>query len=715
MSRTTRWILLFLILLCAVGLRFWRITSLPPGFHLDESFEGLEAWRILTDPHYRPLFLTGNFGVPVLNAYANALMFGLFGLFGGEAGPTAMRVTAACFGVLGVWALYGLATELRRLDKSKNALSPAFPLFAAAMLAMMRWDIHFSRIGIEPIIVPLLWASALWCLLRGWRTGQWLNFVGCGVLLAASVYTYQAAWIIPLLMIPLVLLLLLGSIRKKTDPDASSSLPDKRSEGPTLTKRLIGLILTALVAFLLFAPFGWYMRQNPDIVTLRTSQVAASTDTEDGERASVWRNLRRTALMYGPLGAPGDQNVRRNIPGEPVLNVWEAILFYAGLGIAVWRIRRPGYALVLISLLGLLLPGGLSQHAPHFHRLLGAAAPTALLGALPLDWLWRWGQGARGWGLGARGWGQGTGNTEQGVGAGWWTVGVRRGAGWVAVLLLLLGGVTSARNYFVRWANLPELYYAFDVGLWQIGREIAQMPAPGSPLGAIYMTPKDAGYPTVGFALRNSARPAPIGFDGRHIFPLTAEASPQPELYVVIEHEDFRTRLLLPEIFPQATVQKEFFDRQGKVYARYYVRPANITPQRPPQNPLKATLGDGIGLAGYDVQPDHIHPGEVLYLQLHWLVDAAPKANWTVFTHLLTQDAAGNVKLVAGQDNPPGENTFPTERWQKGWRILDEYQIHLPSDLQPGEYQLEIGLYQANGEHLPANGAGVLLGKVKIE
>ena len=127
MSRTTRWVILLFVLLGAIGLRFWRLTTLPPGFHLDESFEGLEAWRILTDSTYRPIFLTGNFGVPVLNAYANALMFGLFRLFGSEAGPLAMRTTAACFGVLGVWALYGLAGELRRLEKNKMSLSAPFP------------------------------------------------------------------------------------------------------------------------------------------------------------------------------------------------------------------------------------------------------------------------------------------------------------------------------------------------------------------------------------------------------------------------------------------------------------------------------------------------------------------------------------------------------------------------------------------------------------
>ena len=82
-------LVLLLILVGAAALRLWRIDTLPPGFHFDESFEGLEAWRILTEPAYKPIFLSGNFGVAPLNSYANALMFWLFGLFGREAGPSA--------------------------------------------------------------------------------------------------------------------------------------------------------------------------------------------------------------------------------------------------------------------------------------------------------------------------------------------------------------------------------------------------------------------------------------------------------------------------------------------------------------------------------------------------------------------------------------------------------------------------------------------------
>ena len=210
MLRTLRWFALPAIILIAIGLRFWRIDTLPPGFHFDESFEGLEAWRILTDPSYRPIFLTGNFGVAPFNAYANALVFGLFQSLGGAVGPVPMRVTAAGFGVLGVLAIVGLAAEVRQLDKTKMPLSPAFPLFAAATLAVMRWHIHFSRMGIEPILVPLVWTAATWLLLRGWRTGHWISFVGCGVILAAGMYSYQGAWIIPFIILLTVFYLVLN-------------------------------------------------------------------------------------------------------------------------------------------------------------------------------------------------------------------------------------------------------------------------------------------------------------------------------------------------------------------------------------------------------------------------------------------------------------------------------------------------------------------------
>ncbi|HRW49269.1 MAG TPA: hypothetical protein P5333_17250, partial [Caldilinea sp.] len=351
--------------------------------------------------------------------------------------------------------------------------------------------------------------------------------------------------------------------------------------------------------------------------------------------------------------------------------------------------RNPVYWIALLSLGGLLLPGVLSEYAPHYHRILGAAAPVAILAAVGLDAIWRlW-----------------VTREERRPALAW--------AGWLSVLLLVAGTVVSARDYFLRWAPLPDLYYAFDVGLWEIGQEIAAHP-PGAP---IYLTPRSADHPTLAFAWETQpgSHGAPVTFDGRHIFPLTAGSNPQAETYITLEDEDFRTRLLLPELFPAATVDREVLDRQGRTYARYYVRGADSLPQREPATAAPVDVGDGIHLTGYDAQRADFDTGAILYVQLYWDVDAAPSRDWTVFTHLVTQGDDGSAQVVAGADSRPGAGSLPTTRWQPGWRILDEYQIVLPDDLPPGEYALRAGLYAPDGMRLPDAGEGFELGEVRLE
>lgn len=680
MSRNLRTPAILLLLLTpAAWLRLWRIADLPPGFHFDEAFEGLEAWRILHEDGYLPVFLTGNFGVPPLNAYANAAGFALADMLGGEAGPTAMRIVAAVFGVLGVLAVFGLGNELRRLDAGPRRLSAAFPLLAAASLAVMRWHIHFSRMGIEPVMVPLIWAGAVWLLLAGWRTGRWAAFVLAGAVTAAGMYAYQGAWIIPFLMAAYALLLLLRAYRT-----GDAALPLHR-------RRWTGLLVAGGVALTLFAPLGWFFWQHPDLLWMRPAQLAIVGETNSPADNSVGRSLWDTVTMFVPFGASGDLDPRRNLPGAPVLNLWQAIPFGIGLVVAAWRIRRTANAIVLAGLAGLLLPGVVSEYAPHFHRVLGAAAPVALLCGIGLDWLH--GRIAALPRLAPR--------MTQAVAAG------------AVCLLLIAGAAVSARDYFVRWAALPDLFYAFDAGLWKLGQQTYAFS--GEPL---YITPRGAEHATLAFAwrARDGLPPAqPVSFDGRHIFPLSAGVTSGPERYAVVEHEDFRTRLLLPEVFPAASVDYELADAQGEVYARIYTRPAQVTPQRPPtfaRSQDAQEVGDGIRLAGYDVLPDPPRRGEPLYLQLHWLVDAAPAHDWTVFAHVV-DPASGQV--AAGHDSQPGAGSLPTLRWQPGWRILDERQIPLPAGLPPGEYRLRAGLYRGAGARLPAEGPGIDLGVVIVE
>ncbi|MFN2203444.1 MAG: hypothetical protein ACK2UO_19770 [Caldilineaceae bacterium] len=685
MSRTSRPLpLLLLVLVCAAALRLWHINAIPPGFHFDEAFEGLEAWRILTEPSYRPIFLTGNFGVPPLNAYANAMSFALAHVLGAEAGPTAMRMTAAVFGVFGVLALYALGIELQRLDAlnaPKERLSRYLPLLAAASLAVMRWHIHFSRMGIEPVIVPVIWAASLWALLLAWRTGSWLAYAGTGLVLAAGMYAYQGAWIVPFLVAAAALHLLI------------LAWPHRHNNSRSWQRRVLGLVVAGFVALLFVLPLAWFFLNNPDMLLLRPAQLVIVGETGSRADNSLVRSLVATFSMFAPFGNVGDLDPRRNLPGAPALNLWQALPFYIGLIVALLRIRRPAYSIAVFGLLGLLLPGVFSEYAPHFHRVLGAAAPAALLCGLGLDWLWQRIASV--------------GSTSDGVESRW-----NSAAAPALVIVLLAGaGFASARDYFDRWATLPDLFYAFDEGLWEIGQYTRELSA----REPVYITPRGAEHATIAFAWRErlaSPETLPVHFDGRHIFPLSDGVTDKAESYAVIEHEDFRTRLLLPEVFPDAVTAAEFKDRSGEVYARIYERPAGSEPTRPPRVNLVTPLGDGIQLMGYDVLPDVVVPGGSLYVQLHWRTAARPQQEWTVFTHVVNS-ATGQV--VAGHDSEPGAGSLPTSRWQPGWRILDEYEIVLPADLAPGTYDLYAGLYGPSGERLPQDEYGLLLGSVNVE
>ena len=71
--------------------------------------------------------------------------------------------------------------------------------------------------------------------------------------------------------------------------------------------------------------------------------------------------------------------------------------------------------------------------------------------------------------------------------------------------------------------------------------------------------------------------------------------------------------------------------------------------------------------------------------------------SYTGFVHLL--DAGG--QIVAQDDHGPLQNQYPTTQWVGGEVVEDRYVLRLPPDLPPGEYTLEIGLYDANRPGLP--------------
>lgn len=119
-------------------------------------------------------------------------------------------------------------------------------------------------------------------------------------------------------------------------------------------------------------------------------------------------------------------------------------------------------------------------------------------------------------------------------------------------------------------------------------------------------------------------------------------------------------------------------------------------PQWPSFTAQLAQLGDGIYLAQAQVTPTVASPGDALTVIVTWQVTAPPGHDLTTFVHL--GDPA-QPPLAQG-DAPPQD--YPTRFWEAGERIPDQYTIHLPSDLPPGRYPVQMGLYDpVTGIRLP--------------
>jgi hypothetical protein len=119
------------------------------------------------------------------------------------------------------------------------------------------------------------------------------------------------------------------------------------------------------------------------------------------------------------------------------------------------------------------------------------------------------------------------------------------------------------------------------------------------------------------------------------------------------------------------------------------------------EHAMRANLGDQIEFHGYSLESADVKPDGVLHLTLYWQAGQHTPVSYTVFTHLLGKD--GNT--WGQRDNIPVKGTYPTTSWVEGEVISDEYEIAVNPDAPSGEYQIEVGMYDAaTGHRLPVFG-----------
>ncbi len=96
--------------------------------------------------------------------------------------------------------------------------------------------------------------------------------------------------------------------------------------------------------------------------------------------------------------------------------------------------------------------------------------------------------------------------------------------------------------------------------------------------------------------------------------------------------------------------------------------------------------------------------GEFSLATLYWRVPAAVSARWTVSLRVL--DSAG--RTILQRDAEPASGRLPTNGWLTNEVIADDIGLLIPPDAPPGQYRLQLAVYNAStGEGLKAGDAGV--------
>ena len=651
---------MILALLCitglAAGVRLYQLDRLPPGLSYDEALNDLFALRIhtLLPP---PVFIPSEFGEEPAHIVLIAVLYRLAGYPFAEAG----RLASALSGVSTVVTLFLAAREMFRQSAGEGE-SNLIGLLSAGTLAILYWHVHYSRLGMEPTMVPTFSVPAFYLFWLSLNRQRWFLFALAGAALGLCLYTYAAGYLLPFVVVIYLVW------RWTTVPN-------------TFKTEWRGALVYVAGAAVIYAPHFFFFVQHPEWLTGRP-QAAAS-------RSGVAEVLLNAARMVGGLVWRGDTNLRLNLPGRPALDGLQSIAMLVGVWRGLQRSQRSGTVFVLIWFVVMLMPSVFSDVAPHFGRALGATPPLAILVALGLQQI---------------------SNFKLRISKRQVQIGFV-----VAGLALGYSTIKMARDYFVTWARDPGLFTAFDVGLRESAEYLASRPRDEW----ISFSPVDRDQPIFRFAFRDDVSRLKT-FNGRRcaVYPVELE---HDLTHVAVVVEDTHSLDALQRVFPSGEVVKKFWDAGTRWAVAYRVNAGDRA-----QTPLNeaAVFGDGIALVnsqafGVSETPKILaRAGETLSIMLAWKSLATVRVNYTIFVHLApTLDAPP----VAQEDAQPCDNSYPTTWWSPGEIVEEDRRIVIPAGTPPGQYVLTAGIYDwATGQRLPARSIGkppgdqLVLGMVSV-
>ncbi len=370
------------IILVASFLRLYRLDSVPPGVNRDEAAIGFTAHSLATtgrDEYGKILPLSfesfGDWKMP-LYIYADIPFIHLFG-----ESELAVRLPSALAGILGVAGLYVLALSLFG--------SEPLALLAAAVLALMPWHIHISRVESESnaavfmtIVGSILFLSAI-------RKRSLRKLVFSSLLFASTYYTYHGNHIFTTLLL-MGLFGIYGKDAAKISRWWIAVAIGTVVTAIILSATLLGADRTKISGISIFGdpttvhnnielPRLLYPNPNAPPVRLIYNRVTYGIST-------VYQNYLRS---YGPefLFIKGGGNSAHNIQGFGNLHPIEAPLLLLGITWLIVNRKKKSAQLILWWIAIGAVAAAITKDAPHSNRMFAVVPGFAVAVASGILWL----------------------------------------------------------------------------------------------------------------------------------------------------------------------------------------------------------------------------------------------------------------------------------------------------------------------------------------
>ena len=681
-----------MLALMVVLLRLYRLDELPPGISQDAGAHGVDALRVLQGEH--AVFFPRNFGREGMIVYGVALATFFLGRT-----VLAIYLPTALASAGTVLAVFWLGQVLFNRDEDGRPTpwrAIVIGGVAAGLLAVSLSQTFIARAGVRANYLPLILSLCFAFLWSGWRQRSLWRIALAGACAGLLPYTYIPARFVPFLFLLFGLSFFPALIKnrekeEKSDKGGVSRLLSMIFSSSYADLKMIATFLGC--AALVSAPILLHFALHPEHFFMRSDLVSVlSTQINQGNPLGAL--LHNTWNHLLAFGFRGDWATRHNIPFRPMLNPWEASLFWFGVALTGWKSTRNTYRLLLLWLVILLLPAVLARGMmppPSYIRMIGVVPAVYLLIGVGL---WEAFRLFRQQGRAL------PGRANQFFRAS--ETGLALALAVVVVGLVLVQGVNTYNSYFRGGAVNPRFQNEFN-SAWN---DVAQMLNTLHPeSGTVYLLPYESDV-NFGFDyLYQGATPAYV-FDARILdLPLTIESALRASGKV--------TDVKLVQITADNPHVGHLLDRHGRYlgsdeYRQYIIHNyTDIVMDRSWAfyrylEPMAVHYDGGISLLGFALgaggkqystqQILSLKNSRSLWVDLQWQPHAGLDFNYAVSLRLHNAEGARvhqkDQWLLLGR-----LDYAPTSRWTSDRPVDTHIMFPVPPHLPAGEYELRLIVY----------------------